>query len=113
MQSITLSFSHRIIVWNMVGNYNAPSLKEASIFLRIIEKIRLSDTEQQETEFRTVGGQYLWRLPSPEYGGKTVALEIDETRSLAAALESSPIRVADAEWLQKLVDDLKPSLNGA
>jgi urease accessory protein UreE len=113
MQSLTLPFYQRIMLWNVIGNHAAPNLKEASIGLRVIEKLRLTDEEQTDTEFTTSGQQYGWKLPDPDYGTKTVDLETDEAKALAAAIEAAPTRVIDAVWLQPIVDKLTASPNGA
>jgi hypothetical protein len=116
MQSLNLSFYQRVLLWNMVGNHAAPNLKEASVGLRIIEKIRLSDQEQIDTEFTTNGQQYGWKPVSPTYGDITVELETDEAKSLAAVIEApqQPVLVRDAEWLEKMVKELTTaSPNGA
>lgn len=113
MQSLTLPFYQRIMLWNVIGNHAAPNLKEASVGLRVIEKLRLTDEEQIESEFAVNGQQYAWKLPDPDYGTKTVDLETDEAKALAAAVEAAPTRVIDAAWLQPLVDKLKISPNGA
>jgi hypothetical protein len=114
MQSLTLPFYQRVMLWNIIGNHAAPSLKEASVGLRIIEKLRLTDQEQLDTEFTQGGQQFGWRLPTADYGTKEVDLEGEEAKSLAAAIEAAnPVRVIDAEWLQAVVDKLKLSPNGA
>jgi hypothetical protein len=113
MQTLTLPFYQRVFLWNVIGNHSAPNLKEASVGLRIIEKLRLTEQEQLESEFTTAGQQYGWKLPSEDYGTKTVDLETDEGKSLAAAIEAAPTRVMDAVWLQPIVDKLTASPNGA
>ena len=113
MQSLTLPFYQRVFLWNVIGNHAAPNLKEASVGLRVIEKLRLTDEEQLESEFAVNGQQYGWKLPDPDYGTKTVDLETDEGKALAAAIEAAPTRVMDAVWLQPIVDQLTASPNGA
>jgi hypothetical protein len=108
MQSLSLAYYQRVMLWNMIGNYSAPNLKEASVYLRIIEKIRLSDIEQVETEFTSTGNQYGWKLPAPSYGNCVVDLENEEAKALATAIESAtPVRVIDAEWLSNMVAELR------
>lgn len=107
MLNLKLEFYQRVYLWNTIGNHNAPSLKEASVFLRIIEKVRLSDQEQRDTGFGIVEGRYGWNPPSPDYGLKAVELEDEEAKALATALEASPLRVNDALWLDPLVKELQ------
>jgi hypothetical protein len=96
------------MIWNMLGNYQAPNLKEASVYLRIIEKVRLTDQEQLDSEFTTTGQQYGWRLPSADFGTKEISLEGEEAKALATSIEAmTPVRVIDAEWLSNLVAELK------
>jgi hypothetical protein len=106
MQSLDLKFFQRVYLWNLIGSHTAPSLKEAAVFLRIIEKIRLTDAEQRETEFGAVNERYLWKSPSPDYGGKTVEFEDEEAKALAAVIEAAPLRVNDAVWLEPLVKQI-------
>jgi hypothetical protein len=108
VQTISLPYYQRVMLWNMLGNYQAPNLKEASVYLRIIEKVRLSDLEQVETEFTQGGQQFGWKLPSLTYGTATIDLENEEAKALATAIESAtPVRVIDAEWLGNLVAELR------
>jgi hypothetical protein len=100
----------------MLGIHPAPNLKEASVFLRLIEKIRLSDQESLESKFQSMGNQISWNLPSNGYGNKRIEIEDSEANSLTLCIEqASPIRVNDATWLQELVDSLKggANLNGS
>jgi hypothetical protein len=107
MQTITLTFPQRLILWNMVGNHNATSLKDASVYLRILDKVRLTDQEQVETGFTIVGQQYSWRQMPNGYGTMDINLEVDEAKALSTAIETAtPVRVADAAWLAELVTAL-------
>jgi hypothetical protein len=49
MQSLDLLFHQRVLLWDLLGNYHVQTLKEASVFLRILEKLRITDQEQTET----------------------------------------------------------------
>ena len=74
------------------------------MYLRIMEKIRITDDEQRETGFSLVGQQYTWKPMPEDYGRRDVPLEAEEAKALTAAIElASPLRVADAVWLEKLV----------
>jgi len=106
MQSLDLKFYQRVYLWSTVGNHSAANLKEAAVFLRLIEKLRLSDAEQRESEFTAVGDKYLWKPISPEYGSRTIELEDEEAKALAAVIEVAPLRVNDAVWLEPLVKQI-------
>lgn len=107
MQNLSLNFYQRIMLWQLVGNHPAPSLKEASVYLRIIEKLRLTDTEMMATQFVQDSGRFSWRLPEQGYGDRTVELENEEAKALAAAMEApAPVRVTDAEWMLRVVGEL-------
>jgi hypothetical protein len=109
MQQLFLTYYQRLILWNMVGTHTAPNLKETAVYLRIIEKIRLSDEENTESQFVNDGQRFAWRLPNQGYGDKTLELENAEAAALATAIEAAtPIRVIDAEWLARIVEQLKP-----
>jgi hypothetical protein len=71
----------------MCGNHNAANLREASVFLRIIEKLRLTEQEQREIEFTSNGQSYNWKPQLNGYATKSVELESDEAKALAAAIE--------------------------
>ena len=51
MESLNVTYYQRIILWGQVGNYEAPNLNETAVFLRLIEKLRLTDQETLDTEF--------------------------------------------------------------
>jgi len=109
MQQLTLTYYQRIIIWNMVGAHQAPNLKEVATFLRLIEKVRLSDQETIESDFKTGGGgQVSWQLPSATYGSRQLDLENEEAASLLAVINSAPVRVNDGEWLLKVAEELDP-----
>src|SRR5215831_17324639 len=107
MQSLFLNVSQRIILWNLVGNHNVPNLKEAATYLRLIEKLRLTDQETRDLSFQAEGQSMTWRAPSVGYGDKTFALEDGEAKALIDAMQSAPMRVADAFWMQQIVEHLE------
>jgi hypothetical protein len=109
MQSIFLTYYQRVILWNMVGAHQAQNIKEADVYLRVLGKIRLTDRETTESKFIAVQGAFSWNLPSAGYGDKDIELEDSEAAALITAVESfSPVRVNDAEWMQRVVTLLKP-----
>jgi hypothetical protein len=108
MQNLSLNFYQRIMLWQLVGAYPAPSLKEASVYLRIIEKLRLTDSEMMATQFMQDQGRFSWRLPEAGYGDRVVERENEEAKALLTAMEApAPVRVSDADWMLKVVDELK------
>jgi len=108
MTSVSLTYYQRVMLWNLIGAAKAPSLKEASVYLRVMEKIRLTDQESAESQFLSDNNGVSWRLPSPGYGNKTVELEESEVKALTTAIEAAPeIRVADAEWMIKVLEQAK------
>jgi hypothetical protein len=113
MQTVFLTFYQRVILWNSVGNYQAPNLMATEVFLRLINKIRLSDDEARESQFTQAAPGMAWRLPSQNYGDKVVELEDSEAEALVASMKSSPCRVMDAEWMNKIKDELTPDKDEA
>jgi len=109
MQTLSLNFYQRFMLWNLIGAYEVPKLKETDVYLRVIAKIRLSDEEKTVSEFVSDGERTSWRLPERDYGTKAVELEKDEVKAFIDVLEQSPLRVADSEWRKELIG----SLNGA
>ena len=96
------------MLWNVVGGHNAKSVKEASVYIRLLEKIRLSDTESADSSFKMVGMQFSWNLPEAGYGDKVIELENDEAKALIDVIESIPsIKVSDAEWMLKVINDIQ------
>ena len=114
MQDIPLTYYKRVILWNIVGNHQVASLKEASVCLRLIEKLRLSDEEARDSKFRQTPIGFEWSLPGDNFGNRMVGLEQDEAAALTAAIEAhQPVRVSDAVWMLPLTEQLKePQLKG-
>jgi hypothetical protein len=108
MQSLPLNYYQRIMLWQLVGAHPVSSLKESSVYLRIIEKLRLTDSEMLATQFVQDVGRFSWRLPEQGYGDRTVELENEEAKALVTAMEApAPVRVSDADWMIKVLEDLK------
>src|SRR5262245_58472231 len=100
MQNIFLSFQQRVTLWLLVGNHQVSNLREASVHLRIVAKVRPTDRERMETSWAQDTQSFGWRLPTPLYGQRDIELEDEEAAALAQAIEqASPVRVSDAEWL--------------
>lgn len=114
MQSTFLTYYQRVILWSHLGSITVEKLREASIYLRMIEKLRLTDQEITETQFVSDGPRFSWRLPDPQYGSRTVEFEDEEMVALAGAIEKvQGVRVSDAEWMLKLVEGHAPVPVGA
>lgn len=107
MLDLDLELRERVLLWTMIGNHQVSNLKEASVFLRIIERLRLSDTEMRELQFFNDGRSYHWNQPSQGYGDIVAQLEDEEAKALAAAVEAAPVMVRDAAWMQRVVDRCK------
>jgi hypothetical protein len=112
MQTIHLTFYQRVMLCSHIGSLEVERLREAAVYLRILEKIRLTDqeiTETQfmaETQFRELPPRYSWRLPESDYGSRTVELEDEEVLALAGTIEQiKGVRVSDAEWMLRMVED--------
>src|SRR5262245_54214860 len=111
MISVHVNFYQRICLWNICGNAQVGNLKDAAPYLRLIEKLRPSDEEMMETQFRMEERMgYVWRAPSAGYGDRDIELEADEQARLTEALENQQqVKVADAAWQFKLLDQIKPA----
>jgi len=108
MQSIFLSYYHRLMLWTLTGSHSVERLADAAVLLRVIEKVRLTDEESITTEFRANGSQIAWKLPEAGYGDKLVEFENEEARALAGVIEGARgVRVSDAEWLMKTLEKLQ------
>lgn len=109
MQTIPLNFYQRVMLWSHLGSIHVEKLRDASVYLRMIEKLRLTDTEITETQFLANGPQFSWQLPNAAYGSRMVEFEAEEITALAGAIEKiQGIRVSDAEWMLKLVEQRVP-----
>lgn len=115
MQAADITYYQRVILWLMIGSHQAANLREASTYLRIIEKVRLTDQETRDSQFLQLeSGQCSWRLPAPGYGDKCVELEDSEATALIAAIETaSPVKVIDAAWMERLISALKNETHSA
>lgn len=108
MTHVHLTFYERLSIANIVGQHQVPRLREAAILLRVFEKVRITDAEMQETSFKAVNSdQVSWKVPSPQYGERDIALEAEEAAALAQVLDAiENIRVSDAAWICRLADSL-------
>ncbi len=109
MTSVELNWYERVVLWMRIGAMPAPSMMEAHKLLRIIEKVRPTDQEQEETKLTIEGLNYRWTLPFHRYGDKKIELENEEAKALADGLDNHPLSVlvSDAAWMLKLIAQLR------
>jgi hypothetical protein len=110
MKHIDLTWYQRISLWNRIGTVQAPSLKEAAVYLRILDRIRPSDAEQQTTKLTTTEKGFGWTLPYADFGVRSIELEDEEAAALIKGLEThpAPLQVSDAAWMLELIAGLQP-----
>lgn len=108
MTSLFLTYFQRVMLGSIVGGHQVPNLKMASIYLRIIEKVRLTDEEVTASQFIQDQAKSTWVLPELGYGDMVIEFEGDECKAIVDAIEAAQnIRVSDAGWLNKMIDSLK------
>lgn len=110
MKVVKLLWYERMYLWHRLGMVQAPTIKDAAVYLRIIDKIRPSDQETIDTKLATDGrGGYRWEPgPSIGYGDREVELENEEAAALTKGIDThpQPVLVADAAWLLRLLGQL-------
>jgi hypothetical protein len=107
--TVVLTFYQRFHLEATIGSFQAPKLSDTLVFLRLLEKLRLTETERKAAQFRLEGNAASWRLPNPEYATREIELEDTEAAALRQAIENfEGIRVIDAQWLAPLVETLRP-----
>ena len=108
---LTLSWYERIALWSRLGVSNTGNLREAHMYLRLIDRTRPTDEEKQACGFEALPGGFSWNLPVEEFGALKLELEDDERTTLIACLEATnpnaPVPVKDARWMIELVEQLK------
>lgn len=113
MISLDLTWYQRISLWMRIGAVQAPNMQIAYVLHNVIEKIRPSDREREESRLTATQGGYTWLLPdlNLEYGGLTVEIESEEAEQLALVLENPPqgmtVLVADMVWIVPMIRRLK------
>jgi hypothetical protein len=104
MQQLFVTYYQRVMLWNMIGSHTVPTLDAAATFLRLLEKIRLSDQEVTESQMVMEAGNFTWKQPSQGYGDRLLDLENQEAEALAALIrEVKGVRIQDALWLSGIV----------
>ena len=107
MKTTTLSFYERIVITEIVGQQEG-RLADISAYLRILDKIRISDEERKESSLEVQDGQLRWQLPSTDFGTREVHLEDEEVRRLVQLLETWPkVTIRDAAWIGRVVSELR------
>lgn len=108
MTTISLSFYQRFHLENAVGGFPCPNIKAARTFIRLLDKVRLTEAERREAQFETTGSSASWHLPHPNHAQKSIELEDTEAQAFAQAIENfENVRVIDAEWLVPLLEQLE------
>jgi hypothetical protein len=109
---IHLTYQQRIHIALLVGGHQVKRIQEASVLLRLLEKLRPSDVEMRDTQYMSnERGQITWTLPARDYGERDIDLESDEAQGLAAILDAAEnVRVSDAEWMCRLVEELRETV---
>jgi len=108
MKVIPLTFYQRFSLAGAIGNFPVPKVKDAAMFVRLLEKVRLTEAERRGGKFRQEGQNVSWTLPDAGFGTKSIELEDIEAESLAQAIEAlENIRVLDVEWLLKISEQLR------
>lgn len=109
MMSINFNWYERIVLWMRIGAMPVPNINAANVFLRILDKLRPSEQEQQDTKLSIEGLNYRWVLPHHQYGDKQIEFENEEAKALADGLDNHPmeVRVSDAAWMLRLLAQLR------
>jgi len=104
-----------MFIWFRVGAVDAPNMRAAYPLFHVIQKIRPTDQERDETQFSVVQEgdrvSYKWALPNGnlEYGARDIEFDTDEAEALVSVLETqqAPVKIADMEWLDPMIRRLK------
>ena len=87
-------------------------MKDASTYLRILDKIRPSDEEKALCNFKATDTGCSWKQDLElNFGNKQLDLEDEEAEAIIKSLETdnniAQISIRDASWMCELVEDLK------
>ena len=108
MQNLFLTFYQRVLLAQNIGAATVNTIREAGVFLRLLEKIRLTDEEVTRSQFLQDGPRVTWQLPQANYGSRDIDLEQDEMQALTRTIEQAQgVRVADVEWMLRLIEEPK------
>lgn len=107
MKTTTLNFYERIVLGEIIGQQEG-RLADIAVYLKILDKVRLSEQERKESQMKVDDGQLKWMLPEAEYGMIVAEFEDEEARRLAQLLESWPkVTIRDAGWIGRVSAELK------
>ena len=111
MKITRVNWYERMNLWVRIGAINQPNVLAAHALFKVMDQIKPTEEEVQERNLRvTPDGQYTWdALPDLEWGSKTLNLENDIAAALAKGIDEHPmgVRVSDAAWMFRVLEDLK------
>lgn len=112
MIGVNINFHQRVALWLRVGSYNVPSLRDAALFIRVIEKIRPREHEIKETKFTQADGRIEYLMPDPGYGTESYVFEDEEIKKVIECLHNhhQPFRIDEAAWILALIEDIETQL---
>jgi hypothetical protein len=112
MVDLTINFNQRMNLWMRLGTVKVPSLREAATYIRILEKIRPQENEMNDVQYKETETGIQYRLPSLNYGIKSIEFENEECTALIDGLmnHSDPWRVNEADWVMKLISSLESQI---
>ena len=106
MRTTTQNSYEQIVTAEIVGQQEG-RLADISAYLRILDKIRITDEERKSSKMEVADGQLRWQLPSQSFGSSQVMLEDQEARRLSDLLENWPkVTIRDVAWIERVVSDL-------
>lgn len=104
MKDLTLDLNQRQHMWIIVGAQEGRAA-DLAIYLRLMEKLKLSETEETLIGVTVDGqGNMAWRMQPEGVPLTTVSVEDKDAERLKLVLENWPrFRPVDNEWLQKVL----------
>jgi hypothetical protein len=107
MKTTTLNFYERIVTAEIVGQQEG-RLADISAYLRILDKIRITEEERKSSNMEVADGQLRWQIPSQDIGSSQVMLEDQEARRLSDLFENWPkVTIRDVAWIERVVANLR------
>ena len=85
-----------------------PRMCSVKAYLRILDKIRITEEERKSSNMEVADGQLRWQIPSLDFGSNQVMLENQAARRLSDLLVCWPkVTIRDVAWIERVVSDLK------